>query len=515
MAFPRASGILLHPISLPSRGGIGDFGPAAYQFLDFLAAARQRWWQVLPLVPVDEGGSPYSSTSAFAGNPLLISLERLAERGWLEPSHLARLPAQVRRVDYHRVSARKAPLLRRAAATFLDRSTPAQRQRYQEFCAEAGEWLDEFVLFEALRRHHDGHSWNTWEPGLARRQPAALEQARRQLAEELEIERVVQFFFFEQWRALRSATGARGIGVMGDVAIFVSYDSADVWTHSDIFRLGSDLLPEVVAGVPPDVFSATGQRWGNPLYRWDVLEQRKYDWWVSRLRWALKTCDLLRLDHFRGFAQFWEVPAQEETAINGRWVDGPSEHLFQRLREEFGGLPFVAEDLGYITPDVHALRERLGIPGMRVLQFGFGDPGAHIYLPHRFERNTVVYTGTHDNATMLDWWQNFATPEERLFAESYLGPAKDGIHWAFIRAALGSVADLAIVPLQDVLGLGPEGRMNVPSTNQDNWGWRYRAQMLKPELAARLALLTEVSDRDAGSFSGQQGHGERAEDFAA
>ncbi|MGH9580867.1 MAG: 4-alpha-glucanotransferase, partial [Terriglobales bacterium] len=330
---------------------------------------------------------------------------------------------------------------------------------------------------------------------LARREPAALERARAQLAAELDAGRVVQFFFFEQWRALHSECRRRGIRILGDLAIFVSYDSADVWSHPELFRLDRNLEPEFVAGVPPDAFSATGQRWGNPLYRWDALAARGYDWWVERVRRALATCDIIRIDHFRGFDQYWEIPAAEPDATRGRWVDGPRDALFAALKNALGELPLIAEDLGYITPEVHALRHRLGMPGMRVLQFAFDNPGAHIYLPHRFETNTVVYTGTHDNDTLLGWWRSGASAEVKRQAEAYLGTDAEGIHWAFIRAALDSPADLCVLPLQDVLGLGREARMNTPSKAKGNWIWRYSQRALTLKLARKLAAMTEVADR--------------------
>ncbi|MFB3916321.1 MAG: 4-alpha-glucanotransferase [Terriglobales bacterium] len=517
----RASGILLHPTSLPSHGGIGDFGPAAHEFVEFLAAARQRLWQVLPLGPVGLGNSPYSSISAFAGNPLLISLERLAERGWIDESRLAALPGKEGNVDYERVWAAKFPLLQEAATNFLKDASGPDRRRYEQFCRENAWWLDDYVLFGSLRERYPGGNWNQWPRKLARRDADALASAREELASFIEVIRVLQFAFFEQWGALRQHCARHGIRIVGDVAIFVSYDSADVWTHPELFRLDSNLEPEVVAGVPPDVYSKTGQRWGNPLYKWDVLKSRGYDWWVQRMRWALTTCDIVRLDHFRGFEKCWEIPAGEETAVNGRWMQGPGDDLFYVLRRELGNLPFIAEDLGFITPEVHALRERLGIPGMRVMQFGFGNPGAHIYLPHKFEANTVVYTGTHDNDTTVGWWRSLATPEEKRLAAAYLCAKDDDVHWAFIRAAEGSVACFCVVPLQDVLGLGSEGRMNVPSVPNGNWSWRFAPGALTADLAERLAVLADVTDRDveraaaAASASGQQGDGEMGENFAA
>ncbi len=495
MSFPRSAGILLHPTSLPSRGGIGDFGPAAYEFVDFLAAARQGLWQVLPLGPPANGNSPYSSTSAFAGNPLLISLERLAERGWLDPSLLADLPDRAGLINYDEVSAGKLLLLAEAARKFLQTAPASARSRFEHFCVQNHWWLEDFVLFDALRQRYGGQKWNRWPRELARREPASLEKARRDLENELAVGRAIQFLFYEQWHALRRYCAQRAIRVVGDIAIFVDYDSADVWTHRDLFRLKDDLEPEAVSGVPPDAFSATGQRWGNPLYNWNEMRARGYDWWIQRLQWATQTCDYMRLDHFRGFEQFWEIPASEPAAMNGRWVDGPKDELFSKLREALGGLPFFAEDLGYITPEVHALRERLQIPGMAVLQFGFGNPGAHVYLPHRLTPDRVVYTGTHDNDTTVGWWKSGATDYERDAVSVYLGRPEDGIHWALIRAALTSAASLSVIPLQDVLGLGSEARLNTPSVHTGNYRWRYQPGSLTRELAEKLARLAEVADR--------------------
>lgn len=495
MPFPRATGILLHPSSLPSRGGIGDLGPAAWEFVDFLSAARQGLWQVLPLGPPAEGNAPYSSISAFAGNPLLISLERLAERGWLDGSRLAGVSDHVGAIDYDQVRQQKPPLLAEAAGNFLKRAPAPARSRFDRFVAENSWWLEDFVLFDALRHRYGRQPWNTWPAALARRDTSALELARTELATELAIRRVTQFFFWEQWHALRRRCAERSIRVVGDVAIFVDYDSADIWTHRHLFRLGEDLLPQVVSGVPPDAFSATGQRWGNPLYDWDAMRARGYQWWIQRLRWATQTCDYIRLDHFRGFAQFWEIPATEPTAIHGHWVDGPRDDFFIKLREALGGLPFFAEDLGYITPDVHALRDNHHIPGMAVLQFGFSDPGAHGYLPHRLTRDRVIYTGTHDNDTTVGWWNSGLSDHERRAVQAYVGRCEDGINWGLIRLAQGSVASLAVVPLQDVLGLGSEARLNTPSTTAGNYLWRFQKASLIPALVEKLATLAEVTDR--------------------
>jgi 4-alpha-glucanotransferase len=495
MSFPRSTGVLLHPTCLPSRGGIGDFGPAAYEFLDFLAAARQGLWQVLPLGPPANGDSPYSSTSAFAGNPLLISLERLAEHGWIDGGRLVELPHPQGPIDYEAVRQSKLPLLFEAAGNFLKNASGEPKVRFEGFCTENSWWLEDFVLFDALREQHGGQPWNHWPPLLARREPSALQAARRGLAHEIAIRRAIQFAFYEQWHALRLYCAQRCIRVVGDIAIFVDYDSADVWAHRDLYHLNHDLEPVVVSGVPPDAFSATGQRWGNPLYNWDAMRSSGYEWWIQRLRWATQTCDYIRLDHFRGFDQFWEIPASEPTAIHGRWVDGPKDELFNTLRRALGGLPFFAEDLGYITPEVHALRERHQIPGLAVLQFGFSNPGAHVYLPHCLTTDRVIYTGTHDNDTTLGWWNSNLSEYERRAVETYVGPCTDGINWALIRLAQASVASLSVVPLQDILGLGSEARLNTPSVHTGNYRWRWLPGVLAPQLTGRLANLAEVTDR--------------------
>jgi 4-alpha-glucanotransferase len=493
MAFPRAAGILLHPTSLPSRGGIGDFGPAAYKFVDSLAAACMGLWQVLPLGPLGYGNSPYSSISAFAGNPLLISLERLADHSWIDRAKLSQLPSEADRVDYDQIFATKMPLLFEAGRRFVETASGPSRERFDRFRNENAWWLEDFVLYDSLRSQHKLASWNQWDSELVRREPKAILKARDELAVDLKIRSALQFAFYEQWSALRRYASQHGIRLVGDLAIFVNYDSADVWTHPELFRLNGRFEPEVVSGVPPDFFSKTGQRWGNPLYRWDVMNQRGYKWWIERLRWATRNCDYIRLDHFRGFDQFWEIPAEDPNAINGHWVDGPRDALFRKLAEALGGLPFFAEDLGYITPEVDALRERLKIPGMAVMQFGFNDEGAHKYLPHR-SAGKVIYTGTHDNDTTVGWY-NSAPDHERRNAETYLGDCEDGIHWAFIRGALSSAAELALIPLQDVLGLGSEARMNTPSHEDGNWKWRFSSAQFANDLTEKLSRLAKVTDR--------------------
>jgi 4-alpha-glucanotransferase len=515
MLSARSAGILLHPTSLPSRGGIGDLGPEAYAFADFLSSSRLGRWQVLPLSPPGLGNSPYSAISAFAANPLLVSLERLAEHGWIGNDQLRKLPDSHARIDFDEVKATKLPLLQRAAQGFLERGN-GDRERFEAFKRDHAWWLDDFVLFDVMRQVHAGATWSEWPGELARREAGGLRRFGLEYQRELEVERAIQFAFFEQWRALRRYCAQSGIKIVGDVAIFVNYDSADVWRHPELFFLDDNMQPTVVAGVPPDAFSETGQRWGNPLYRWDRCKELGYDWWVQRMSWALKTCDIMRLDHFRGFESYWEIPAAEPTAVHGRWVKGPADDLFEVLRARLGDLPFIAEDLGLITDEVHALRTRLGIPGMKVLQFGFGDPGARMYLPQNFEPNCVVYTGTHDNDTTAGWWQYSASEEERQHAATYLGQPEDGMHWAFIRAAFASVARLAIVPLQDVLGLGSEARMNTPSLTDGNWGWRFPAGALSSSLAAKLAAVSEVCDRMPELLpADQQSHREVCEETVA
>ncbi|HUB17285.1 MAG TPA: 4-alpha-glucanotransferase [Acidobacteriaceae bacterium] len=500
MPFERSSGLLLHIASLPSSGGIGDLGPAAYAFADFLAASKQRLWQVLPLGPTGYGNSPYAALSAFAGNPLLISLEFLADRNWIPHDRLASLPARSGPIDYEAVHTTKLPLLEEAARNFLHTHTPEDWSRFDAYCTTNASWLNDWALYSVLRRRFENASWHDWPGDVKHREPGALERLRIEHGEELATSQLLQFAFDEQWRALREYCAARGIAFVGDIAIFVNYDSADVWTHPELFELNPNLTPIRVAGVPPDYFSATGQRWGNPLYKWDVLRQSGFAWWVDRIRRAHSVYDIIRLDHFRGFEAYWAIPAQDETAVNGQWIKAPGAAFFQALRDQIGQLPFIAEDLGLITPEVDALREHFGFPGMKVLQFGFSGRGAHLHLPHRFVTNTVAYTGTHDNDTTRGWWDHGATDAEKAAASVYLGapsnsPAADVV-WPLIRAAASSVADLVLFPVQDILALGSEARMNVPSRPSGNWSWRCPENALSPALAQKLGALTETTDRD-------------------
>jgi 4-alpha-glucanotransferase len=494
----RLSGILLHVTSLPSYGGVGDFGPAAYAFADFLASAKQRLWQVLPLSPTGYGSSPYSALSAFAGNPLLISLERLVLDGWIAQDRIKGLPGHDGAADFEATTRFKMPLVEEAAANFLDNMSEEVRVRFQRFCQENISWLPDYAMFNVLRRSFGYASWSDWPEEYARRKHDALTTVLNERGRELAVEQAIQFFFNEQWCALRGYCAERKIRVMGDVAIFVNYDSADVWTHPEIFELDEELRPKRVSGVPPDYFSSTGQRWGNPLYKWGLLKERGFDWWVARIRRSLTLYDIIRLDHFRGFEAFWSIPAEEETAVNGQWMKAPGQELFERLKDVFGQLPFVAEDLGLITPEVDELREHFGMPGMRILQFGFTDRGGHLYLPHRYVPNTVVYTGTHDNNTTLGWWRDDCGEVEHANVQTYLQTIQtDGeVVWAMIRAAARSVANVCIFPMQDVLHLGSEARMNTPSAGAGNWTWRYSLNAVHPDFATQLAALMEMTDRD-------------------
>lgn len=499
MPFHRSSGLLLHVSSLPSAGGIGDLGPAAYAFADYLALSKQQLWQVLPLGPTGFGNSPYSSLSAFAGNPLFVSLEKLVESGWLAPERVSALAGDEEHVQFDQVAALKRPLLMEAARSFLAHHDAEQWRRFTLFEEENRYWLEGFALYAVLRKEFHAASWHAWPQEFARRDAGALRRFAEEQAERIEVEKAIQFAFDEQWRALRVYCRQRQIRFIGDVAIFVNYDSADVWTHPDLFDLREDLTPSHVAGVPPDYFSETGQRWGNPLYRWEALAGSGFAWWIDRIRRSRDLFDMMRLDHFRGFEAFWSIPAEDETAVRGEWIKAPGAELFRALEDQFGELPFIAEDLGLITPEVDALRLQFGLPGMKVLQFGFGGRGARVHLPHRYEKNCVVYTGTHDNDTTLGWWQHGAHQEEKAEVQTYLHPREDDVVWSMIRAASASVADICLFPVQDILGLGPEARMNTPSTPEHNWSWRLAPHALTGELAARLGELTELTDRAPAS----------------
>jgi len=494
----RGSGILLHITSLPSPYGIGDLGSGAYRFADFLTEAKQSFWQILPLNPTDPvyGNSPYHSISAFASNPLLISPELMVRDGLLTKSDVGTVPDYPnRRADYPGGIAFKERLFYLAHERFR---RERQTHDYGRFCAENTAWLDEFALFVALKAHFQGKVWTEWPQEIRERQPGALEAFKNQLHETIELHKFLQYVFYQQWSSLKSYCNQRGIQFLGDIPIYVEHDGVDVWTNPEMFKLDSDKRPRVVAGVPPDYFSETGQLWGNPVYRWEALKETGYAWWIRRLQHNLRLLDLIRIDHFRGLIGYWEIPAGEANAINGRWVGAPGEDLLNELLKKFPYLPIVAEDLGVITPDVREIMHRFELPGMKVLLFAFGDDlPTNPYIPHNLPRNCVLYTGTHDNNTAKGWFEGEATAEikERLF--HYLGrevPVTK-IHRELIRLAMMSVANMVVIPMQDILGLGEEARMNRPATSEGNWEWRLLEDQVTPSLAQELLKMTEIYGR--------------------
>jgi 4-alpha-glucanotransferase len=502
----RSSGILLHPSSLPGPHGIGDLGLGSHRFAEFLARSGQRWWQMLPVGPPGAGNSPYDTASSFAGSPWLVSLELLARDGLLDPRDLGAPHRMTELTSAHYVAARKfrSRRLRRAFEVFQSKPVASLRDEMESFRERTRHWLPAFSLYSALKRANAGRHFCQWDSELALRQPEALARARRELRSEVEFQEFVQFAFDRQWNELRLHCRELGVRLLGDVPMFVAHDSADVWEHREIFQLDERGERRVVAGVPPDYFSAEGQLWGNPLYDWDALKARGYSWWIQRLEGSLARFDAVRLDHFIAFHRYWEIPAWASSAREGRFVLVPGLEFFEALRSKLGGLPFIAEDLGLVTPEVTALRDHFELPGMRVLEFAFGGD-ARDYQPHRFPRRTVVYTGTHDNDTLVGWLsaaERTADPserarleEERRRALSYAGGEGREAHWEFIRLALSSVANTAIFPLQDVLGLGSEARMNVPGTALGNWTYRCRATDLTPRISERLLELNETYER--------------------
>ena len=510
MSFQRASGILLHPTSLPGRFGIGDLGDEAYRFADLLADMHQHLWQMLPLGPTGYGNSPYQCLSVFAGNPLLISPEKLVVDGFLEPSRLDSAPAfSDDNVDYDAVIRFKLPLLSASYEAFAAHASPAHQEQFEAFRDQNASWLDDYAIYLALKESQGLSAWNTWDDDLRARRPEALRFWRQKLAHEIRRHQYQQYQFFRQWYDLKEYCNRRSIRLIGDMPIFVALDSAEVWSRPDLFHLDDHGRPTVVAGVPPDYFSEMGQLWGNPIYRWDVMARDGYTWWIDRFRALHALVDIIRVDHFRGFESYWEVPGTATTAINGRWVPGPGAELFRAVQQALGALPLIAEDLGVITTEVDALRDDLGLPGMRVLQFAFGrDAKADEYKPHNYPRNCVVYTGTHDNNTTVGWFRDTGTQDttqtadekknERDLALRYLGSDGQQIHWDFIRLALMSVADTAIFPMQDVLGLGSEARMNLPGTARGNWRWRFTFDMLTGQTRDMLRDLTAIYGRSGG-----------------
>jgi len=511
MNFPRSSGVLLHPASLPGPYGMGDLGREAFAFADYLKSAGQSLWQVLPLNPTGYGDSPYQCFSSFAGNPLLISLDKLVEDGLLDRAALATPPDfDESRIDYGAVIEYKSSRLKEAGRNFFARANAAERDAFEKFRMDNAAWLADYALFMAAKEAHDGRVWTEWEPALAQRQPKALVAWREELAAQIALHEFYQFEFFRQWSALKWRCGELGIRLMGDTPIYVAHDSADVWSNPRFFELDKAGRPALVAGVPPDYFSATGQLWGNPVYRWDVLKADGYQWWIERLRAAFKLYDILRLDHFRGFEAYWAVPAGEPTAINGQWVEGPGEEFFAAIEAKLGPLPIVAENLGVITEEVENLRRRFGFPGMAIAQFAFStDLRAPTFRPHNYIRDLVVYTGTHDNDTMCGWWRSGVEGSTRTLEEveaeknataSYFGVTRaqldDNVNWIFIRQVMLSVASTVIFPAQDLLGLGSEARMNLPGTTSGNWRWRLKSGALDAKLAERLREFTRLYDRE-------------------
>jgi 4-alpha-glucanotransferase len=502
MKFPRRSGILMHPTSFPGRFGIGDLGDAAYRFLDFLADAGQTYWQVLPLSPTGYGDSPYQGLSAFAGNPMLISPERLVEAGHLTRQDLEAFPHMPDdKVDFGPVIYHKTRLLHQAFVNFRGAGSSQQRAAFDQFCDEQAFWLDDFALFVALKEAHNLRPWHEWEPGLVRRQPAALASQRELLANEIEEQKYRQWQFLEQWLALKEYAHKRDIRIIGDIPIFVALDSADVWSNTDLFSFDENLQPTVVSGVPPDYFSETGQLWGHPLYRWRVMAKNGYAWWIDRFRAAFTLVDVVRIDHFRGFYNYWEVPAGAETAVKGRWLYGPGADLFHAVTAALGEVAIIAEDLGDFDREsragVDALQQEFGYPGMKVIQFAFATGPADPFLPHNYTTPTwVAYTGTHDNDTVKGWYEATSTEQERDYARKYIGRDGSDLAWDMIRLAWASVAHTAMTTTQDLLSLGHHSRMNTPSTlGPPNWCWRLRAGALTEDIARRLLELTAIYGR--------------------
>ncbi|MBN1571120.1 MAG: 4-alpha-glucanotransferase [Acidobacteria bacterium] len=484
----RKSGILLHPTSLPGECGIGDLGKWAYQFVDFLVAGGQQLWQILPLGPPGCGHSPYQSFSSFAGNPLLINLQALFEQSLLSKEDLQEIPRfPDSYVDFNAVIPFKSRLISKAASAFFRQGSHPLRKEFLDFCERMKYWLDPFAEFAALKNANQGVAWTDWIQKTGAKEEDVLEH------------QFIQFEFFRQWKSLKKYCNDRGVEIIGDIPIFVAHDSADVWANPQLFDLDGSGQTRTVAGVPPDYFSETGQCWGNPLYRWDVMEQTGYRWWIDRVKFMLETVDIIRLDHFRGFEKYYEIPGDAATAVNGRWKEGPGDRFFEVLQQSLGKIPFIAEDLGYITPEVHALRDRWGFPGMRVIHFAFGDQSLeNPHKPHNFVRNCIVYTGTHDNDTTVGWFRRRSGDQVRgeiELALRYMGKDGNDGAWDFIRMALSSVADIAILPMQDVLSLGSEARMNVPATVENNWRWKMRKDQLNPELAGKLYEMNLIYGR--------------------
>jgi 4-alpha-glucanotransferase len=495
MKFPRSSGILLHPTSLPGPYGSGDLGKEAYAFVDWLSSSGQTLWQMLPLGPAGMANSPYMSLSAFAGSPLLIDLDELVELGWLAQEDLRTFSTDSKfRVQFQETTAFRMQLLWKAAQSFFQSGKEKEYQLYKLYCDTEKKWLNDYSLFQALNDQYHGQEWITWDHDLVHRKPSALKKAADDQMEQVNFHKFMQWCFARQWKKLKKYANDRSVRLVGDIPIFVAHHSADVWSNQAAFTLDKDGRPLVVAGVPPDYFSEDGQRWGNPLYRWDVMKQQKYQWWIERFKKTFELFDILRIDHFRGFEAYWRIPAKEKTARIGKWIKGPGEDLFNAIIKKLGTLPIIAEDLGVMTPGVNALREKFEFPGMKVLQFAFSAGPEDPFLPHNYHSNCIVYTGTHDNDTTKGWYEK-ATEHERDFVRRYCKTDGHEIHWDMMKLALQSTATIAILPLQDVLGLGSDGRMNYPGTVDGNWEWRFTWDQVNPELAGRLYELAALYGR--------------------
>lgn len=492
----RTSGVLLHVTSLPGPHGIGDFGPAARHFVDWLAAHGQRTWQWLPTTPIGPADSPYQSVSAFAGSPLMVALEPLVAAGWLDRIELPEGGFDAERADFARAAPWRMGELRRALEGFRACAVAADREAFSAWCGQQQQWLDDYALYMAVKMSEGQHAWWDWPEGVKRREPAAMNAARKTHADAIEFWRFVQWNFATQCNALKAYAHEHGVSLIGDLPIFVAHDSADCWARPDLYFLDENFQTTVVAGVPPDDLGPLGQRWGNPLYRWDRMAAENYAWWTARVAHALTQVDVIRIDHFRGFAGYWEIPASSPTAKEGQWLPGPGIALFDAIKTALGELPIIAEDLGLITPDVIELREATGFPGMKIVQFAFGGDGSHEFLPHNFSANVVAYTGTHDNDTAVGWWKN-APQRDRTFAAAYLGATDHDVHWPMMRATANSPARTVVFPMQDILGLGSEHRMNTPGTCDGNWQWRFTWHEVGEEPGKRLAAMTAVSGRGA------------------
>jgi len=495
--FERSSGILFHPTSLPGKYGIGTLGKEAYAFIDFLKKSRQKLWQIFPLGPTGYGDSPYQSFSSFAGNPYLIDFDLLIEAHLLSEEDLRDVffGDNEEYIDYGAIYNQKYPLLRKAYENFKSSDNHEMRENLEHFKRENASWLNDYSLYISLKNHFNGLPWNEWAHDIKNREHGAMEHYRNELADDIEYHNFIQFLFFKQWGDVKRYANENGIKIIGDIPIFVAADSSDAWANPEIFLFDEERKPVKVAGVPPDYFSATGQLWGNPLYNWQKLKETNYSWWVERVRANLSTCDIIRIDHFRGFEAYWAVPYGDDTAINGQWEPGPGIDLFNAIKSQLGELPIIAEDLGLMTQGVIDLREATGFPGMKILGFAFDSGEENDYLPHTYTKNCVVYTGTHDNDTLIGWFQK-AKEEDRQFARDYLNSRSDDeIHWDAIRGAWSSVASMAISPVQDFLGLGSEARINTPGVAAGNWQWRLKHGVLTDELAERIAKLTKVYSR--------------------